>query len=122
MIATAAESMLQDLAVEVAAMWPIRGDRVLAPFLLRAGHPAGVRLTPPDVFRPALTFRADAVVLAHNHVRSTGPSAADLSVTRRLVAVGAVLGVPLLAHLVIEPNGWFDCMQVDREGSLSRSG
>lgn len=54
--------------------------------------------------RYALRVGADGVVLAHNHATTTGPSRADTAVTRRPVAAGHVLGIPLLAHLVVEPD------------------
>jgi len=31
-------------------------------------------------------------------------------VTRRLVAAGAVVGLPLVAHIVVTDSGWYDCV------------
>lgn len=45
----------------------------------------------------AFRLRATEIVLAHNHFAEARPSAADLAVTRRLVAAGALVGVPLRA-------------------------
>ena len=62
-----------------------------------------------DVFQEAIRQRADALIVAHNH--PTGdpePSVQDETVTRRMVAAGGILGIPVLDHLVIggypDPN------------------
>jgi len=57
---------------------------------------------PREVFKPAVRRSAAAVIVAHNHPSGDPePSAADLALTKRLVAAGLVLGVPLLDHLII---------------------
>ncbi len=56
---------------------------------------------PREVFGPALTHRAAAVVVAHNHPSGDPePSAEDRATTRRLVRAGRLLGVELLDHVV----------------------
>ncbi len=104
--------LTQQLAVEVAAVVPVVAGRFQAPLLIGTGTSCSVGATPAQVFRPALWMGAAAVVLAHNHVtESGGPTPADDAVTRRLVAAGAVLGVPLVAHVVAERSRWFDCLE-----------
>lgn len=100
------------LSVEVAAVVPLVGDRWSAPMLLATGRRGSVVLSPARVFRAALVMNATAIVLAHNHLDDSGPSASDLALTRRLVAAGTVLGVPLTGHLVVGPSGWFDCFEL----------
>ena len=57
---------------------------------------------PREVFGPALREGAAALVVAHNHPSGDPePSAEDLAVTRRLIEVGRLLGVPLLDHVVL---------------------
>lgn len=59
-------------------------------------------LQPRDVFGPALTAGAAAVILAHNHPSGDPtPSPEDLAVTRHLQEAGRLLGVEVLDHLVI---------------------
>lgn len=74
------------------------------------GSPARVTLTPRDVFGPAVLARATGVVIAHTHLGDNGPSAEDYAVTRRLVAAGVVLGIPLLAHVLVEPSRTMDLL------------
>ena len=57
---------------------------------------------PREVFGPVLRAGAAAVVVAHNHPSGDPePSPEDVEVTRRLVEVGELVGVPLLDHVVL---------------------
>jgi DNA repair protein RadC len=57
---------------------------------------------PREVFAPAVREGAGAVIVAHNHPSGDpSPSRQDVSVTARLARVGALLGIPLLDHLVV---------------------
>jgi DNA repair protein RadC len=56
---------------------------------------------PREVFRPMIAEAAARVVVLHNHPSGdASPSPQDLAVTRRLAAVGDLVGIPLLDHLV----------------------
>ncbi len=94
--------------VEVALVWPVVGDTVGQEILCAAGTADRVLVRPDRVFRHAIRLGAIGIVLSHNHIRDTGPSAADRAVTCRLVAAGHLLGVPLLASLVVEPGAAHD--------------
>ncbi|MGN0843653.1 MAG: JAB domain-containing protein [Kiritimatiellia bacterium] len=55
-----------------------------------------------DVFQEAIRQKADGLVVAHNHpTGDPAPSAQDETVTRRMVAAGDLLGIPVLDHIVI---------------------
>lgn len=63
------------------------------------------QLRPREVFGPALTLHAAAVVLAHNHPSGDPtPSPEDLAVTRHLLEAGALLGIEVLDHLVLSAS------------------
>jgi len=63
------------------------------------------QLRPREVFAPALTLGAAAVVLAHNHPSGDPtPSPEDLAVTRHLSEAGELLGVEVLDHLVLSAD------------------
>ena len=52
---------------------------------------------PREVFAPAISERACAIIVVHNHPSGDPePSAEDLEVTRRLLDGGRLLGIPLL--------------------------
>jgi DNA repair protein RadC len=61
---------------------------------------------PREVFRPAVIASAASIVVAHNHPSGDPePSEEDLSITRRLVQVGELLGIDLLDHIVVAKRG-----------------
>jgi DNA repair protein RadC len=57
---------------------------------------------PREVFRAAIADSAAAVILTHNHPSGDPtPSPDDRAVTRQLVEAGAVLGIPIIDHVII---------------------
>jgi DNA repair protein RadC len=61
---------------------------------------------PREVFRPAVLASAASIVVAHNHPSGDPePSEEDISITRRLVQVGELLGIGLLDHVIIGRRG-----------------
>ncbi|HKJ85233.1 MAG TPA: DNA repair protein RadC [Spirochaetia bacterium] len=69
---------------------------------------------PREVFAGPLADRAAAVVLAHNHPSgSLEPSAEDNEVTRRLVAAGQLLGIPVLDHVIFSARGYYSFLEHD---------
>jgi len=61
---------------------------------------------PREVFLPAVTHHAASVVLVHNHPSGDPePSEEDLSITRRLVEAGQILGIEVLDHVIIAKRG-----------------
>ena len=63
-------------------------------------------LQPREVFGPALTLGAAAVILAHNHPSGDPtPSAADIDMTRQVVDAGRPLRIAVHDHLVVGRDG-----------------
>jgi len=63
---------------------------------------------PREVFKEAIIHNAMSVVLAHNHPSGDpDPSEDDLTITRRLVEAGKILGVEVIDHIIISKNGFF---------------
>ena len=62
---------------------------------------------PREVFAFAVREAAATVVLAHNHPSGDPePSDEDVALTKRLAEAGALLGIPVLDHLVIGARGF----------------
>lgn len=79
---------------------------VLGTALVAMGTSVAVEVHPRDVFREAIRRNATAVIVAHNHpAGDLVASWQDRELTRRLVAAGRLLGVNVLDHLVIAPDG-----------------
>lgn len=65
-------------------------------------------LEPRDVFSPAFSLPATAIILAHNHPSGKiDPSLADKKTTIKLVQASNVLGVQLLDHLIVTKQAYF---------------
>jgi DNA repair protein RadC len=61
---------------------------------------------PREVFKPAVLASAASVVLVHCHPSGDPePSEEDLSITRRLVQVGELLGIGVLDHVIVAKRG-----------------
>ena len=57
---------------------------------------------PREVFRPAITQSAAAIILVHNHPSGDPtPSAEDRAITKQLCAVGRTVGISIVDHVVI---------------------
>ena len=66
---------------------------------------------PREVFRLAVITSAAAVILMHNHPSGeSGPSEADIKITRDLIRAGQLLKMELLDHVVIG-NGNFSSLR-----------
>jgi DNA repair protein RadC len=61
---------------------------------------------PREVFKPAILASAASVVLVHNHPSGDPePSEEDLSITKRLVECGELLGIGVLDHVIVASRG-----------------
>jgi len=67
---------------------------------------------PREVFADALTDRAAAIMVAHNHPSGgLEPSPADVEVTSQLKAAGSVVGIALLDHIIFNRTGYFSFLE-----------
>jgi DNA repair protein RadC len=61
---------------------------------------------PREVFLPAIQHSAASLVLVHNHPSGDPePSEEDLSITRRLIEVGDLVGIGVLDHVIVAARG-----------------
>jgi DNA repair protein RadC len=57
---------------------------------------------PREVFKPAITANAAAIILLHNHPSGeAAPSEADIKVTRDLIRAGQILKIEVLDHIIL---------------------
>lgn len=77
-------------------------NQVLGIEEIAKGPVSGVEVHPREVMKGALLMNASGVVVAHNHPSGDpSPSHEDIQLTKRLVAVGQMIGVPVVDHIVI---------------------
>ncbi len=60
---------------------------------------------PRDVFKIAIKKNSNSMILLHNHPSGDPyPSQEDISVTKRLIEVGNIVGIKIIDHIIIGDN------------------
>lgn len=97
------ESRLRDLPQEEshALLLSARHSVIGEVFITRGILDASL-IHPREVFRPAISQSAAAIILVHNHPSGDPtPSAQDREVTKQLSEVGRTVRIPVVDHVVI---------------------
>ena len=69
---------------------------------------------PREVFFPAIKHRAHSLILMHNHPSGDPtPSAADLKLTRELLAAARLLHIPLEDHIIVGGDAFTSLRESD---------
>ena len=77
-------------------------NRVMRETMISQGTLSNSLVHPREVFREAMRQAAAAVIFVHNHPSGDPePSPEDIDLTRRLQAVGELVGIRVLDHVVI---------------------
>jgi len=76
--------------------------RYLGDVMITQGGLDSSPVHPREVFAAAVRERAAFVLLVHNHPSGDpAPSRADLTATRELAALGRLMGIPVLDHVIV---------------------
>lgn len=87
-------------------------NEVIATRVITVGLANMCHLHPREVFSDAITDRACAIILAHNHPSGElTPSRQDISITERIKQSGELLGIALLDHIIVSVRGHRSIMQ-----------
>ena len=63
---------------------------------------------PREIFKAAIQLSASKIICVHNHPSSDSkPSNKDVELTKMLQEAGALVGIPLLDHIIIGQNSFF---------------
>lgn len=97
------------LAQEVFVVLPLDGRNAITDEIeVARGSLTHVEVHPREVFRPLIRQAAAAAVLAHNHPSGDPePSPDDIFLTHRLRAVGEIVGIPIVDHVIIGDGCYF---------------
>lgn len=77
-------------------------NRVTGVFEVSHGNVNSSIVCPREVFQKALLANAVGIILMHNHPSGDpSPSNEDITVTKRLIDAGNILGLKVLDHLII---------------------
>jgi DNA repair protein RadC len=81
---------------------------VLREELVSIGSLSASIVHPREVFREAITACAASLILVHNHPSGDpSPSEDDLQMTQRLLAVGELVGIPVIDHVILARRGYY---------------
>lgn len=82
--------------------------RLLEDVIMSVGSATSTFVSPREIFLAALRYNAVQIVLIHNHPSgSPEPSAEDDTVTERVAGSGALLGIPLVDHIIIGDHSYY---------------
>ena len=89
--------------------------RLLRARILSVGSLDASVVHPREVFREAIVAGAAAIVLFHNHPSGDpSPSRDDLSLTRRLVTAGDLVGIDVIDHVVLADSRYASMKEMGR--------
>lgn len=89
--------------------------RLLRTRVLSVGSLDASVVHPREVFREAILAGAAAIVLFHNHPSGDpSPSRDDVSLTRRLVTAGDLMGVDVIDHIVLADSRYASMKELGR--------
>jgi DNA repair protein RadC len=94
-------------------------NKVIRDVNISEGSLTSTVVHPREVFNPAIRESAASVIFLHNHPSGDPtPSQEDKEMTQRLVAVGELLGIQVLDHLIVGENTYFSFAD---SGNIKRS-
>lgn len=84
-----------------------KGD-VISKEIVSIGGLSSSNADPREIFNPAVRRSAATIILVHNHPSGDcTPSADDDTVTSRIKDAGAILGIPLIDHIIIGGGNFY---------------
>lgn len=96
-------------------VWLIATDtafRIIATFEVAHGGPKTCDVTPREIFTRACLCGASGIILVHNHPGGESEaSKADDEITERISTCGAMLGIPLVDHVIVCGDEYYSYMQ-----------
>ena len=80
---------------------------LIANKLIAKGELNTVSIEPREIFRPAISYSAANIVLAHNHPSGDyTPSREDITFTKRIADMGKELGIAVVDHIIVGESGY----------------
>lgn len=64
-------------------------------------------VSPREVYRDAVKCNANSIIISHNHPgKNMSASPDDISLTKRFIEAGTLLGIPCKDHIIVSENGY----------------
>ncbi len=85
-----------------------RANVVMKKTAISSGGVAGTVADPKIIFKHALENLASSIILIHNHPSgNTKPSAADISLTKKVKDAGLLFDLPILDHIIFAETAYY---------------
>ncbi len=82
-------------------------NRLLKKVVVSVGTISEAIVHPREVFRDAIREGGSSVIVSHNHPSGiTTPSKEDVATSERLKKAGAIIGIPMLDHVIITDSAY----------------
>ena len=82
--------------------------KVIKDKLLFIGTVNNSNVHPREIFKEAYITSASSIICVHNHPAGTVlPSREDQLLTKKLVDIGNLLGIPIIDHVIITQNNYY---------------
>ena len=90
------------------AMYLNSDNKILGIHTVSIGTLNSSLVHPREVFKIACMISAASIIISHNHPSGNSePSAEDITITKQLVEVGEIMGIPVQDHIIItDDNGY----------------
>lgn len=86
----------------LACLFLNRQNKIAGAHVIAIGGLGSAAASQREIFKAAIVANAAAIVLGHNHPGGDpAPSASDLEFTRKALAASALIGIPILDHLIL---------------------
>lgn len=83
-------------------------NKIIAVDVVSVGILNSSLVHPRETFEIAIKHHAAQIIICHNHPsEELIPSEDDLKMTKRLIEVGKIVGIPVLDHLIISKKSFF---------------
>lgn len=93
-----------------------KNNKVLGLYEISTGGISGTVVDVRLIFASALKANASGIIMAHNHPSGNlTASQADRDITKKVIAAGKLLDIPVLDHLIVTTEGYYSFAD---EGSL----
>jgi DNA repair protein RadC len=87
-------------------------NEVIAVRVISVGLVNRTQVHPREVFAEAISDRASAIIIAHNHPSGTvEPGQEDMEITQQLKAAGEILGIKLLDHIIFNRIAYYSFLE-----------
>lgn len=80
-------------------------NKIIGIQIISVGSVNETLVHPREVFKFAISSNANSIFISHNHPSGdTHPSPQDISMTKRIVEAGNILGIKVLDHFIVGEN------------------